>query len=91
MDRRKQFSQKTLSVFALMDAEGNGINSSLYKEKIKIQENENPPNAFPITPFHLCFFLFIFITNIQFPTLLLCLVIVYLIKTPNKGMQGYEE
>lgn len=60
MDRRKQFSLKTLSVFALMDAEGNGINSSLYKEKIKIQENENPPNAFPITPFHLCFFIYFY-------------------------------
>ena len=50
-------------------------------KKIKIQENENPSHAFPITPFHLCFFL----TNIQLPSLLLCLVSLYLIKTPNKG------
>lgn len=59
MDRSKQFSQKTLSVFALMDAEGSGIYSSLYREKKEIQENENPSHAFPITPFHM-FFIFYF-------------------------------
>ena len=47
-------SHRTLLVG--LDAEGNGIYSSLYGEKIKIQENENPSHAFPITPFHLCFF-----------------------------------
>ena len=47
-----------------MDAEGNGIYSSLYREKTKIQENENPSHA--LHPF-IC----VFLTNIQLPSLLL--------------------